>query len=688
MVRFNERLEANIVPEWADKYLDYGMLKKPMERKRTTEGRGGDLRATLLQRRSGAACVESADSFVHAVESEARKVDAFYTDTLRKAHKDWQVLREELLALQGADASDAGRDEVQERVRALYRTVTQLRNFCIINYTGFTKITKKFRKTWAADEAQQEADHAMDFVERCAFSGDKRGEVSCAALDSFIEEVERIYSGALCGGRVEEARVQLLTRRWRPTDWRTFNRGLNVGIMLQLLLWVTWAVFMESNILRSPTWQRVHTSSEWMVVQLPIYRGIGCLTLAIWGWATCLYCWECVRVNYLYIFEFDERSTLRHSEVFDRATLWTQWFLANFLLFFKSLHGVNPMPVSAAVFPLLLYGSVVALVACSTPGRLTFIAGTLFRIIAAPFAPVNFWYSFAADALTSLVQPMTDLAYSTCYFGTGEWLRPREEQGGCEASPFAQNLVTPLCAALPLWWRLCQNLRQYHSTHTRFPWLANALKYAASLTVVVFGVFHPDMRRRGGFTAYKVAYLFAFCGSTLYSFTWDIMVDWSLVLIRWPRGQWLPSVRLRPNRMYSGRALYCVAIVLDLFLRFLWTTTLIPSERMLEQMPTFIAAVSPFTAAAEVFRRAMWSVLRVESEHLHTEGFRRVALVPLHFDVGRSRRDKPSMQEQQLRSKLVVIGEILVFAVVVVLLAVTAILTRTRDERLNHHDTD
>lgn len=216
-------------------------------------------------------------------------------------------------------------------------------------------------------------------------------------------------------------------------------------------------------------------------------------------------------------------------------------------------------------------------------------------------------------------------------------------------------------------------------------------------------------------------------------------MDWQLLELHWePRelgalgrrwcARW-PRARLRQRRMYSPTALYWGAITIDFFLRFMWTTTLIPSERMLRQMPTFFPLISPFTAAAEVCRRAMWSVFRVESEHLHSEGFRRVQLVPLHFDDASTRRESSEVRagaraararawhirerdevcqasarrprrihashlppvgvarrvrhapqayvSQQRRSRLLVITEIVVFAIIVVALATTAILTRT-----------
>lgn len=50
--------------------------------------------------------------------------------------------------------------------------------------------------------------------------------------------------------------------------------------------------------------------------------GIGCLTLAAWCWGACLFFWGVGRVNYGFLFEFDERSRHRsHSEACARACL-------------------------------------------------------------------------------------------------------------------------------------------------------------------------------------------------------------------------------------------------------------------------------------------------------------------------------------------------------------------------------
>ena len=103
------------------------------------------------------------------------------------------------------------------------------------------------------------------------------------------------------------------------------------------------------------------------------------------------------------------------------------------------------------------------------------------------------WQVLVGDVLTSLVKPMQDLAYSICYIGTREFLQPYATQGACHSSAFRVEVMVPLLCALPLWCRFMQCLRIIHDSHKRFPALPNAIKYAASLLVVLFGEVHPTL---------------------------------------------------------------------------------------------------------------------------------------------------------------------------------------------------
>ena len=43
-------------------------------------------------------------------------------------------------------------------------------------------------------------------------------------------------------------------------------------------------------------------------------------------------------------------------------------------------------------------------------------------VVLAPFAPVTFFHSFIADTGTSLVKVWQDVAWSACFFLSGDWL--------------------------------------------------------------------------------------------------------------------------------------------------------------------------------------------------------------------------------------------------------------------------
>jgi hypothetical protein len=81
--------------------------------------------------------------------------------------------------------------------------------------------------------------------------------------------------------------------------------------------------------------------------------------------------------------------------------------------------------------------------------------------------------------------------------------------------------------------RFNQCIRKYIDTKDRWPHLANASKYALSQTVTLFGAFHPiylEHKRRddGGHNLFQFFWMLIFISSSLYSFTWDVKMDWGL----------------------------------------------------------------------------------------------------------------------------------------------------------------
>ncbi len=200
-----------------------------------------------------------------------------------------------------------------------------------------------------------------------------------------------------------------------------------------------------------------------------------------------------------------------------------------------------------------------------------------------------------------------------------------DHPSGIESSWLLHTVVLPACTVSPLWWRFCQCLRQSYDSKNRWPYLGNAAKYFCAAQVAMFGVFDPQ--KRG-----SVIWIIAFVCATLYQLWWDVFMDWELLV-------WVPNMnsadagtctgifnghfQLRDNRLYKHKSLYIFIFVANTILRFFWALNVMPSRYLSPSgalLDTFSADFStfivPFLACAEIIRRSLWGLLRVELEVL------------------------------------------------------------------------
>lgn len=173
-----------------------------------------------------------------------------------------------------------------------------------------------------------------------------------------------------------------------------------------------------------------------------------------------------------------------------------------------------------------------------------------------------------------------------------------------------------------------------------------------SQTVTLFGAFHPLylMQKKeslrfsngeleveevlpfiGTSNLFDIFWFGLFVASSLYSYFWDVYMDWGLGR---PNHAFLGS-----RLMYPKKSHYYTVMAIDLFLRFMWVTTLIPPQSGARfEVPNYLTLV---IMAMELFRRTIWGFFRIEHEHRHnTSGFRRVDFVPLHFSTEQHNRSK------------------------------------------------
>ncbi|RLN63466.1 hypothetical protein BBJ29_004661 [Phytophthora kernoviae] len=701
MVHFSLRLRDNAYTEWRGEYVDYEGLKRLLDRQRQVDlaldaaatasatldvGHDDDMEASVLSEKkwhpmtmnSGGSMMaksignrlaflrlstasptstesEQLQSLLSTPVAFEETLDHEYLKVEHAYKRHAAQLGEQLEHLQvqyREDAPPSAQESLKNSLVELHRLLNLLHNFALLNYTGFVKILKRYEKIASFPVDQREGQKAK--LQTFEFA-----KAQCCS--ELIKKVETSFADWYCDGNSTVAVATLMTKKEDFVNWGHIYLGIKAGSCLILLIWVCW------DSLVVPTF---HNGRENHLIDLvrtrayPVYRGIGCLLLLHWLVGVSLYVWRAARINYRYIFELDPRRVQSYPQVFSDATNMTIVYLANVLMYYKVVNGYFPEELlHRGYYPLALFLYTFYFYAIRPWGQQLGMLRTLWEVVWSPLYAVSFFHTFVGDYLTSTVKVTQDITWSVCFFATKEFLRkdilppgnsaydmqslttPIEtDEATCADNVYYVNVVVPLVCALPLWWRFLQNLRRVYDTKTWWPHLPNAAKYALTQVVVLFGLFHPLHNENGEEDALKlrmflVVWLFLFTASSLYTWVWDVTMDWGL-------GR--PQYRfLGDSQMFSRKGVYYAAIVADFFLRFAWTLTLIPPRGAAHWLPLYL---QPFTMVLELFRRTFWSFFRLENEHLrNTQGFRRVDFIPLHYDHGvGNAEDKAGEEVEQL----------------------------------------
>lgn len=555
-------------------------------------------------------------------------------------------------------------DSIKRELNDLHRRATLLLNFSIMNYTGFVKIVKKYGKSFPERKGQ-----FSDLIKKDGICHE--GKES----EKLVSRMEGLYAKWFCDDNIREARAQMLPKRGDglSMDWSQLRLGYRMGMCSILALWVCWDCI----------WGLVtqgHTTIGGRTA-FPVFRACGGLLLLHWFWGASVYIWTRYRINYIFLFDFNPRIVDTPLHIFNETVDETLVFFSLMLLYYKS--GAHDMPevIPAGGYPFLLV--------LYTGKKLIFPWRTraplwkaIWEVVSAPIYSPTFFHTYVGDIFTSMVKVFQDILWALCFVFSGDFLLSEDRKDDTLPHPWQhafwyKNVVIPLICLAPLWFRFNQCLRRYLDTGKRWPNLANAFKYAMSQTVTLFGTFHPlymlhmkEMQNEAEAEAalefssnnvFQCFWIGLFISSSLYSFTWDVYMDWGLGK---PRYGFLGPRLMFPNRLH-----YYGVVVIDLALRFMWVSTLIPPQSGISfELPQYLTAL---TMALELMRRTLWGFFRLEHEHRHnTEGYRRVDFVPLHFSTGHDHKYKKDKE----RIGWHVLAEVFTVSAVVIAISVTSVI--------------
>jgi len=292
--------------------------------------------------------------------------------------------------------------------------------------------------------------------------------------------------------------------------------------------------------------------------------------------------------------------------------------MLDFVFYFGTLKGNFTNFLSIQYYPLLLLICFFAIIFC--PFNIMYKSGrigllqTLLQVLISPFGTLGFRHFFLADILCSMVKPLNDIAHSTCFFATGEWLG---KDGQCD---ILRKYYNGPIALIPYTIRLLQCLKKYFQTYETFPHIVNAGKYFMSMLAIALSTALDMLDLTDTWCGLKYAWVIFLIISTLYSFLWDVLVDWRF----FQRNSKHPFLRddiLVPKKI----AFYYLAIVFDFLLRFFWALSISPKNLLLLRHEYWILIVS----VVEIFRRCFWAFFRVENEALsNLERYRAIDFVP------------------------------------------------------------
>lgn len=493
-------------------------------------------------------------------------------------------------------------------LQEFYRGMELLKSYALLNRTGFRKINKKYDK---AVNARPPLRYLNEKVSDAHF-------VKSTLIDEYIVAVEDLYARYFERGNRKVA-VNKLRSRLQQGDHSgsTFRNGLWIaggsGLGVAGLYNATQHLYGANPM------QKMITS-----YLLQIYAGYFLALLLFLLFVLDCKIWTMARINYIFVFEYDTRHVLD----------WRQ--LAEIPCFFLFLNGLFVWinfqfefdHVMYQYIPVILI--VISVVTMCLPFKVLYYHSrkwwgfSNFRLLFAGIYPVEFRDFFLGDMYCSETYAMSQLEVFFCLY-RWNWQNPAQ----CNSN---HSMLLGFFTCLPAIWRFLQCVRRYHDSGNWFPHLANCAKYGGNILYYMSLSLYRLHVGSADAWKYRIIMIVFACLNGLYCSIWDVFMDWSL-------GNFFSKNRgLRNHLAYRRKWIYWAAIVFNTILRHQWIFYAIFTEDLQHS-----ASMSFFVGLAEVIRRGVWTLFRVENEHTNNvASFRASRDIPLPYSIPQS----PKMPEE------------------------------------------
>lgn len=467
------------------------------------------------------------------------------------------------------------RRQLKMAVQEFYRELELLRSYRMLNRTGFRKLVKK------CDKQITESNLSTTYMEKVNSSYFCVSDV----LENLIPKVEDLYSAYFENGNRKVAIEKLRSDLRGDTYYGTlFLSGLFIGIGIPLFCLSVYLALYKTISKEIPEGRFL----------LQIWAGFFLMLLITMFLFVDCYIWNNYKVNYKFIFEFNPRTALDFRQ---SAFLPSLSFLLFTLFCWFSFSNFWPYQLNAIYWPWFYLVSMLLIIFC--PFKILYydsrkwLIVTMWRLFLSGFYPVEFKDFLLGDIFCSLSYSMGNISFFFCMYAT-HWKGAADGTTHCSSG---YSRLMGFFSALPPIWRFLQCIRRYFDSGDWFPHLANMVKYGITITYyATLSIYRIDRTMSN-----KALFIFFACINSILSGIWDILMDWSL----------MQNKNLLRDQLVYPTWFYYFAMVSDILLRFQWV---------------FYAAFgtqvgqSAFTSfgigIAEIFRRFIWLLIRMENEHV------------------------------------------------------------------------
>lgn len=521
------------------------------------------------------------------VRAENRKADAAQEVRLQRQASGAKLLPEDYIS---------ARKKLKRAVAEHYSGLEVLNNYRILNITGFRKALKKFEKVTGVPVQDV---YMKEKVDVCSFASDQ-------TVQELLKETEDHFTTRFAQGDRKRALASLRASPSQKTHhFSTFRTGIALGLAFPAFVDGIVRSYQDRTRAAIPAWGSL----------LYIYAIFLVPTLFAFLVGVNLLVWSTSRINYVFIFEFDVRTRLDHREYFEiPCIILTALCFSFWLSFVRAMEDtVEPWtwPVIWLVFVTLFMINPLPIM--SRESR-WWTLRKMGRILTSGFHRVDFAEFWLGDQLCSLAFSLSGIYFVGCSYVVG--FHSDQFERCSQATPWG---IPFILASLPLFARFLQSLRRWSDSRLNSH-LINGGKYFVGILyyLLYYTWRHHDSRHDSSFVA------FCFFGiiNSLYSLSWDLLVDWSVLR---------PHARfffLRDELIYSNWiSLYYLSIITNIIIRFMWIIYL-PESGPITPIRSFIVAL------LEVLRRCQWNSYRLESEHIgNMDQYRVTREVPLPYSI-------------------------------------------------------